>query len=104
VPTLDGALEIIVSLCSMKKALIPKRKQASRFPRPLNIARNALQAMGFHTQEISSHIPSIDKRRPMSPWPHMRCMVEQVPRRLWRSAKGRSKDALTRAVISMRRS
>jgi hypothetical protein len=28
-------------LCSMKKALIPERKQASGFPRPLNIARNA---------------------------------------------------------------
>jgi hypothetical protein len=31
-------------------------------------------------------------------------MVEQVPRRLRRSAKGRSEIALTRATISMRRS
>jgi hypothetical protein len=29
-------------LCSMKKALIPERKEASGFPRPLNITRNAL--------------------------------------------------------------
>jgi hypothetical protein len=42
VPTLGGALEIIVSLCSMKKALIPERKQGSGFPRLLSIARNAL--------------------------------------------------------------
>jgi hypothetical protein len=33
----------------MKKALIPERKQASGFPRPLSIARNAFYAVGFHT-------------------------------------------------------
>jgi hypothetical protein len=59
---------------------------------------------GFHTQEISSRIPSIDKRRPTSSWPHTRRMVEQVPCRLRRSAKGRSEVALMRAAISMRRS
>jgi hypothetical protein len=69
--------DIIVSLFLMKKALIPERKKASRFPRPVSIARNALQAVGFHTQEISSRIPFIYKRRPMSPWPHTRRMVKK---------------------------
>jgi hypothetical protein len=59
---------------------------------------------GVPHPRISSRIPSIDKRRWTSPWPHTRRMVEQVSRRLRRSAKGRSEVALTRAAISMRRS
>jgi hypothetical protein len=39
-PTLGG--RSLNPLCSMKKALIPERKQASGFLRPLNIARKAL--------------------------------------------------------------
>jgi hypothetical protein len=42
VPTLSGTPEIIVSPVFVKKALISERKQASGFPRPLSIARNAL--------------------------------------------------------------
>jgi hypothetical protein len=56
-----------------------------------------------HPRNLISY-PSIDKRQPTSSWPHTRRMVEQVPRRLRRSAKGRSEVALTRAAISMRRS
>jgi hypothetical protein len=88
----------------MKKALNSESKQAFGFLRPLNIARNDLYAVGFHTNEISSRIPSIDKRRLTSPWPHMQRMVEQVLRRLRRSAKGLSEVAPTCAAISMQRS
>jgi hypothetical protein len=91
-------------LFSMKTALISEKKQASEVPRPVSIARNALYAVGSHTQEISSRDPSIDKRRPTSPWLHTRRMVEQVPRRLQRSAKGCSEVAPTHTTISMRRS
>jgi hypothetical protein len=92
------------SLFSINTALIQEKKQASGFPRSASIARKGLQAVGSHTQQISCLIPSIDKRRQTSWWPHMRCMVEQVPGRLRRSVTGRSEVAPTRAAISMRRS
>jgi hypothetical protein len=86
VPTLGGVPEIIVSPVFDEEGFDSGEETSLRIP---------------DTQEISSRIPSIDKHRPTSSWPHTRRMVEQVPRRLPRSTKGRSEVALTCAAISL---
>jgi hypothetical protein len=79
------------------------KETSLQIPKTAQHCKECFVSGGFYTQEISSRIPYIDKRRPTSPWPHTRRMVEQVPRRLQRSAKGRSEVAPLRAAISMRR-
>jgi hypothetical protein len=100
-PTLGGALEIIVSLVFDEEGFDPGMEASLRMPET-----------GQHSKEcfVSGGVPhprnliSIDKRRSTSLWTHTRCMVEQVLHRLQRSAKGRSEVTPTRAAISMRRS
>jgi hypothetical protein len=103
VPTLGGALEIIVSPVFDEEGFDSREEASLRIPETAQHSKECFVS-GFHTQEISSRIPSIDKHRPTSPWPHIQHMVEQVPRRMRRSAKGRSEVAPMHAAISMQMS
>jgi hypothetical protein len=98
------APEIIVSPVFDEEGFDCREEASLQIPETTQHSKECFVRGGVHTQEISSRIPSIDKRRPTSPWPHTRRMVEQVPCRLRRSAKGSSEVAPTRAAISMRRS
>jgi hypothetical protein len=104
VPTLGGAPEIFVSPVFNEEGFDFEEEATLWIPETAQHSKECFVSSGFRTQEISSRIPSIDKHRLTSSWQHTRRMVEQVPRRLWRSAKGRSEVAPTRAAISMRRS
>jgi hypothetical protein len=99
--TLSGVPEIILSPIFDEEGVDLGEEANLRIPETGQHSMECFVSGGTHTKEISSHILSIDKRRPTSSWPHTRRMVEQVPRRLRRSSKGRSEVVPTRATISM---
>jgi hypothetical protein len=67
VPTLGGAPEIIVSLVFDEEGFDTREEASLRIPETAQHSKECFVSSGFHTQEISSRIPSIDKRQLTSP-------------------------------------